>query len=151
MATKKSAKAAHEREQLEEARGLSSYLAAQKGAKAKAETKVGQRETKPVELRRIGDEERIAIAEHSLGKATEKVEEKEVIRQRDRSVRRMESIVAAEVDEVVEVEVAAEEMVEETVKEEGEAKVVVETAVVGGDWLRFFLGSRDAGAIRDLP
>ena len=57
-------------------------------------------------------------------------------------------------DEVVEVEV--EETVEETVKEEVEEKVVdgkvVEEKAVGlGQWLRGFLGTREAGAIRDLP
>ena len=126
-----------------ELRGLSASLAAQKGAKAKLKTKVAQWETKLLELRRIGDEARIAMAEHSLGRAKEKVEEKEEeIVARNRSVRRMETIVAAEVDKVneeeveevveVEVEVEAQEMVEETVKEEVEAKAVVETAVGGG-------------------
>ena len=146
-------------------RGLSASLAAQKGAKAKLETKVSQWETKLVEVRRIGDEARIAMAEHSLGKAKEKVAEKEeAMVALDRSVRRMQTISAAEVDtvkeeeveEVVEVEVEAEEMVEKTVKEEVVAKVMVETAVGGGgegvsEWLRQFLGSRDGGAIRDLP
>ena len=91
----------------------------------------------------MGDEDRIAMAEHSLRKAKEKVEEKEeAIVALDRSVRRMETILAAEVDKVkeeeveevveVEVEAEAEEMVEETVKEEVVAKVVVETAVWGG-------------------
>ena len=74
------------------------------------------------------------MAEHSLGRAKEKVEEKEeAIVALNRSVRRMETILAAEVDkvkeeeveEVLEVEVEAEEMVEETVKEEVVAKVVV--------------------------
>ena len=142
-------------------RGISVSLAAQKGARAKAETKVTHWETKLVELRRIGDEERITMAEYSLGKAKKKVEEKEeAIEALDRSVWRIETIAAAEVDkvkeeevdEVVEVEVEVEEMVEETVKEEVEAKVVVETAVGGGGgWLRFFGGSRDAGVIQDLP
>ena len=128
------------------------------GAKAKTETKVAQWEAKLVELRRIGDEERIAMAEHPLGKAHEKVEEKEeAIQALDCIVRRMERIVAAEVDEVkeevvdevVEVQVEAEEMVEETVKEEVEAKVVVETAVGGGgDWLRFFGGRGMRGPSR---
>ena len=124
-----------------ELRGLSASLAAQKGAKAKLETKVSQWETKLVEVWRIGDEARIAMAEHSLGKAKGKVAEKEEpIVALDRSVRRMETILAADVDtvreeeveEVVEVEVEAEEMEEETVKEEVEANVVVETAVGGG-------------------
>ena len=52
--------------------------------------------------------------------------------------------------EVLEVKEEAEEMVEETVKEEVE-KVVKGKAVVGGQWLRVFLGTRDAGAIHDLP
>ena len=81
------------------------------------------------------------MAVFSLGKAREKVKEKEeAIQQLDRSVRRMEGIVAAEAkvkeeeveDEVVEVEVEAEEMVEETVKEEVE-KVVEEKARGGVD------------------
>ena len=127
MAAKKSAKAAPGRAQLEEMRrelrGISVSLAAQKEAKAKLETKVAQWETKGVELRAMGDEERNAMAEHSLGRAQEKVEEKEeVIVALDRSVRRMETIVAAEVDkmkeevveEVVEVEMEPEEMMEET-------------------------------------
>ena len=129
-------------------------LAAQKGAKAKLESKVSQWEAKLVELRGMGDEDQIAMAEHSLGKAKEKVEEKEeAIVVLDRSVRRMETILAAEVDEVkeeeveevVEVEVEAEEVVEETVKEEVEAKVVVETAVGGGGErvAEVFLGVED--------
>ena len=68
----------------------------------------------------------------------------------------MEGIVAAEAkvkeeveDEVVEVEV--EEMVEEMVKEEVEGKVVEEKAVGEEQWLRGFLGTREAGAIRGLP
>ena len=35
--------------------------------------------------------------------------------------------------------------------EEVEEKVVEEKAVVGGQWLRVFFGSRNAGAIQDLP
>ena len=98
-------------------------LAAQKGAKAKLESKVSQWETKLVELLGMGDEDLIFMAEHSLRKAKEKVEEKEeAIEALDCSVRRMETISAAEVDkvkeeeveEVVEVELGAEEMVEET-------------------------------------
>ena len=164
LAAKKSAKAAPEDEQPEELRrrlrGLSASLAAQKGAKAKAETKVAQWEAKLDALRGTGDEERVAMAEYSLRKARGKVEEKEEgIQQLDHSVRRMERIVAAEakvkeeevVDEVVELEVEAEEMVEETVKQELEEKVEVEKAVMGGQWLRVFLGTRDAVAIQDLP
>ena len=53
------------------------------------------------------------------------------------------------------VEVEVEEMVEETVKEEVEEKLAVEKAVCvsggGGGWLRVFLGTRDAGAIHNLP
>ena len=81
LAAKKSAKAAPEHEQLEELggglRGLSASFAPQKGAKAKAATKVAQWEAKLVELRGKGDEVRIAMAEYSLGKAKEKVEEKQ--------------------------------------------------------------------------
>ena len=121
-----------------ELRGLSASLAAQKGAKAKLETKVSQWEARLVEVREMGGEDRIAMAEHSLRKAKKKVEEKEeAIVALYRSVWRMETILAAEVDkvkeeeveDVVEVKMEAEEMVEETVKEEVEAKVVVETAV----------------------
>ena len=167
LAAKKSAKAAPAHAEVEERRGklraLSASLAAQKGAKAKLESKVSQWETKLVDLRGMGDEELIRMPEHPLRKAKEKVEEKEeAIQQLDRSVRRMETILAAEVDklkeegveEVVEVEVEAEEMVADTVKEEVEAKVVVETALGGGgvsQWLRYLLGSRDAQAIQDLP
>ena len=104
-----------------------------------------------------GDEERVAMAVFSLGKARERVKEKEHATQQLNSVRRMKGIVAAEAkvkeekveDEVVEVEVEAEEMVEETVKVEVEEKVVV--VVVGGQWLTVFWGMRDAGAIQDLP
>ena len=60
-----------------ELRGLSASLAAHKGAKAKAETKVAQREAKLEALCGTGDEERVAMAEHSLGKAREKVKEQE--------------------------------------------------------------------------
>ena len=103
------------------------------------------------------------MAEDSLRKAQAKVGEKEEgIKAMDRSVRRMETVLAAavekvkeeEVEEVVEVEVEAEEMVKETVKEEVEAKVVVEPAVREGgvsQWLRLLRGSREAGAIRNLP
>ena len=167
LAAKKSAKAAPGHTEVEEMRGglrgLSASLVARKGANAKLESKVSQWETKLMKLQVMGDEDRIRMAEQSLCKANEKVEEKEeAIETLDRSVRRMETILPAEVDkvkaeeveEVVEVEVEAEEMVEETVEEEVEAKVVVETAVGGGgggQWLRYLLRSRDAGAIQDLP
>ena len=99
------------------------------------------------------------MGEHSIGKAKEKVEEtEEEIQALDCTVRRMERIVAAEVDkvnveevdEVVEVEVEAEEMVEETVKEEVEAKVVVETGVGGGGGVArvFFCGRGMRGPSR---
>ena len=113
---------------------------------------MAQWEAKWKGLRSKGDEERVAMAVFSLGKAREKVKEKEeAIQQLDRNVRRMEGIVGAEAkakeeeveDKVVEVEVEAEEVVEETVKEE----VVEEKALVGGQWLRVFWGTRDARAI----
>ena len=116
---------------------------------------MAQWESKLEALRAKGDEERVAMAVFSLEKVREKVKEKkEAIQQPDCSVRRMEGMMAAEAkvkeeeveDEVVEVEVEAEEMVKETVKEEVEEK-----AVVGGQWLRVFLGTEDAGAIQDLP
>ena len=62
----------------------------------------------------------------------------------------MEKVKEEEVDEVVEVEVEADEKEDGMVKEEVEAKVVVETpAGWGGEsqWLRTMMGSRDAGAI----
>ena len=150
LAAKKSAKAAPGHAEVEEMRGelrgLSASLASQKGAKAKLESKVSQWETKLVELRGMGDEDRIAMAEHSLRKAKEKVEEKEeAIAALDRSVPRMETILAAEVDKVKEVEVEAGAMVEETVKEEVEAKVV-KTAVGGGERVAgFFFGVEGCG------
>ena len=52
---------------------------------------------------------------------------------------------------MVEVEVEVEAMVEETVKVEVEEKVMEEKALGEGQWLRGFWGTRDAGAIRDLP
>ena len=132
LAAKKSAKAGPWHAELEEMRGelrgLSAALAPQKRAKAKVETKVAQWEANLVELRGKGDEDRIAMAEHSLRRAKRKVEEKEeAIVALDCSVRRMDTIVAAEVnkvkeeevEEVVEVGVESEETVEETVKEEG--------------------------------
>ena len=83
-------------------------------------------------------------------------EKEENILQLERSVTRMEGIVAAEAkvkeeveDEVVEVEV--EEMMEEFVKEKVEEKVVEEKAVGARQWLRGLLGTREAGAIQDLP
>ena len=147
LAAKKSATAATEHAELGEMRGelrgLSASLTARKGAKAKLETKVTPWETKLVELHKIGNEDRITMAEHSLEKAKESVEEKEEgIVALDRSVRRMETIVSAEVDKVKEEEVeeVVEEMVEETVKEEVEAKEMVETGVGGGGGWGFFWG-----------
>ena len=99
---------------------------------------MAQWEAKLEALRAKGEEERVAMAVFSLEKAREKVNEKEeAIQQLDRSVRRTERIVAAEAkvkgeeveDKVVEVEVEAEGMVEETMKEE-----------VGGQWLSTFFG-----------
>ena len=67
--------------------GLVASLAASKGAKTKLETKVSQWETKLAKVREIGDEERIRIAEDTLGKAKAKVVEKEkAIEVLDRSV-----------------------------------------------------------------
>ena len=143
MAAKKSAKAATKEEdaELEELRGklqsLSSSRGAQKGAEAKAETKVAAWEAKVDALRAQG-EEREAMAVACLGKAREKVREKEEgIKHLERSVTRPEGIVAAEAkvkgeveDEMVQVEV--EEMVEETVKGEVEEKVMEEKAVGAG-------------------
>ena len=66
----------------------------------------------------------------------------------------VETVKEEEVDKVVEVDVEAEEMEEGIVKEEVKAKVVVETpAWEGGvsQWLRGMMGSRDAGALQDLP
>ena len=102
------------------------------------------------------------MAQHSVARAKEKVEEKEqAIVALARSERRMETILAAAVDKVkdeeveevvkaeVEVEAEAEDMVEETDKEEADAKVVVETAVERGggvsEWLRFFFGVEGCG------
>ena len=92
-------------------------------------------------MRATGDDEQVAMAIFSLGKARQREKEKEeAIQQLDRSVLQMEGIVVAEAkvkeeeveDEVVEVEVEAEVMVEETVKEQVEEKVVEEKAVGGG-------------------
>ena len=118
-----------------ELQGLSASLAASKGAKAKLETKVSQWETKLAEVREIGDEERIRMAEDTLRKAKASVVEKEkAIEALDRSVRRTELVLARAVDNVkeeeeevvVEVDVEPEEMEERTVK------VVVETPGGGG-------------------
>ena len=82
------------------------------------------------------------MAEDTVRKAKAKVAEKEeAIEALDRSVRRMELVLARTVekvkeeeeDEVVEVEVEAEDMEEGMVKEEVEAKVVVEAPAGGGD------------------
>ena len=124
-----------------ELKGLSASLAATKGTKGKLEAMVSQWETNLTEVRAMGDEERILMADATLRKAKAKVAEKEeAIEALDRSVRRMEVVLARtmekvkeeEVDEVVEVEVEAEEMEEGMVKEEVEAKVVVETPARGG-------------------
>ena len=70
-----------------ELRGLPASLATSKGAKAKLETKVSQWETKLAEVREIGDEERIRMAEDILRKAKAKVVETEkAIAAMDRSV-----------------------------------------------------------------
>ena len=66
----------------------------------------------------------------------------------------VERVKEEEVDEAVEVDVEAEEMEEGIVKEEVEAKVVVETPARGGgggQWLKGMMGSRNAGALQDLP
>ena len=123
LAARKAAAAAPEDPEVEEMRGvrkgLSASLAACKGAKAKLETKVSQWKTKLAEVRAMGDEERIRMAEGTLRKAKAKVAEKvEAIEALDRSVRRTELVLARTVekvkeeeeDEVVEVEVEAEEM-----------------------------------------
>ena len=94
-------------------RGLSASLAAQKSGRARWESKVSQWENKLVEVRGIGDEERILMAEDNLRKAKAKVVEKEKgIEALDRSVRRMEVVLAAAVEKVKEAEV--EEVVEGT-------------------------------------
>ena len=145
LAAMKSAAAAKEDPGVEEMRGqlrgLSASLAACKGAKAKLETKVSRWETKLAEVREMGDEERIRMAEDTLRKAKAKVVEKEkAIEALDGSVRRTVLVLARAVDkvreddddEVVEVDVEPEEMEEGMVKEEVEAKVVVETPARGG-------------------
>ena len=153
---------------MEEARGelkvLLASLAASKAAKGRAETKVSQWATKLASLRVKGDAERIRMAEANLRKAKAKVAEKEeAIEGADRAMRRSERELAAvvarekeeEVDEVVELNVEAEEMEEEVDKEEEEAKVLVVTPAGrgggGGHWLRGMMGSRDAGALQELP
>ena len=162
LAAKKSAKAAPEDAELEELRGelrrLSGPLAAQKGAMPKADTKVPTWEAKEDVLRAQRDEVGVAMAVFSLGKAREKVKEKEAMQQLGGRVQRMEEIVAAEAkvkveeveDEVVVVEAEVEETVDETVKEEVEEKVVEEKAVEGGQLLRVFFGTRDVGAIHAM-
>ena len=102
------------------------------------------------------------MPEDTLRRAKAKVAEKEeAIEALDRSWRWMERELAGtvqnvkeeEVDEVMEVEVEAEEREEGMVKEEVEAKVLVETPAAGGvsHWLRTMMGLIDAGAIKDLP
>ena len=104
------------------------------------------------------------MAEADLRQAKVKVAEKEeAIEGFDRAVRRSERQLAAvvarvkeeEVDEVVELDMKAEEMEEEIVKEENEAKVVWRRRQGGGgevsQWLRVMMGSRDAEALHDLP
>ena len=109
-----------------ELKGLSASLAASKAAKGRAETKVSQWETKLAGLREGGDAERICMAEANLRKAKAKVaEEEEAIEGFHCAVRQSEKELAAvvarvkeeEVDEVVELDVEAEEMEEEIVKE----------------------------------
>ena len=168
LAARKSAAAAPEDPEVEEMRGggglkgLSASLAAFKGAKAKLGAKVSQWETKLAEVRAMEDEERVRMADDTLRKAKAKVVEKEeAIEALDRNVRRTELVLARrmekvkeeEEDEVVGVEAGAEEMQEGMLKEEVEAKVVVGTPAGGGvsQWLRGMMGSRDAGAIQDLP
>ena len=108
-------------------------------------------EAKVEELCAKGEEEREGRAVPTLKKARQKVREKDDnICRPERSVMRMEDIVAKEakvkeevVDEVVEGEV--EETAKDMVKEEVEEEVVEEKAVGAGHWLRAFLGAREAG------
>ena len=87
-------------------KGLSASREASKGAKAKLKAKVSQWETKLAEVRAMGDEERILMAEAALHKAQAKVAEKEeAIEALDRSVRRMEVVLARTVGKVKEKEV----------------------------------------------
>ena len=145
-----------------ELKGLLASLVASNGAKAKLEAKASLWETKLAEVRAMGNEERVRMAGDTLRKAKAKLAEKEeAIEPPDRSVRRTELVLARmvekvkedEEDEVVEVEVDAEEMEEGMVKEEVEAKVAVETPARApvSQWLRGMMRSRDAGAIGDLP
>ena len=146
-----------------ELKRLSASLAASKAAKGRAETKVSQWETKLASLGEGGDAQSIRMAEAHLRKAKAKVAEKdEAIEGFDRAVWRSERELAPvvarvkeeEVDEVVEWDVEAEEMEEEIVKEEEEAKLVVATPAGGGgvsQWLREIVGSRDVGALHDMP
>ena len=142
-----------------ELKGLLDSRAASKAAKGRAETKVSAWEAKLAILREEGaDAERIRWGEANLRKAMAKVAEKvEAIEGFDRAVRQSErelAVVVAkvkeeEVEEVVELDVEAEEMEEGIVKEEEEAKVVVAAPAGGGvsQWLRGMMGSRDAGAL----
>ena len=104
------------------------------------------------------------MAEANLRKAKAKVAEKdEAIEGFDRAVQRSERELAAvvarvkeeEVDEVVELDVEAEEVEEEILKEEEEeAKAWWRRRRGGGgvsQWLRGMMGSRDAGALQYLP
>ena len=132
--------------EVEEARGklkgLSVSRAASKAAKGRAETKVSAWEAKLASLWEEGaDAERIRRGEANLRKAKATVAEKEeAIEGFDRALRRSERELAAvvarvkeeEVDEVVELDVEAEEMEEGIVREEEEAKVVVAAPAGGG-------------------
>ena len=94
-----------EHPEVEEARGelkgLSASLAASKGAKARAEAKVSQCETKLAAVRAGGDADRIRMAEDTLRQAKGKVAEKEeAIEALDRRVRWMEWELAAVVERV---------------------------------------------------
>ena len=145
VARKSAAAVPAEHPEVEEAqgelKGLSASLAASKGAKARAEAKVSQWQTKLAALWAGGDADRIGMAEATLRKAKEKVAEKEeAIEALHRGMRWTERQLAAvvarvkeeEVDEVVEVDLEAEEMEEEIVKEEAKAKVAEETPAGGG-------------------
>ena len=123
-----------------ELKGISASLAASKGAKARAQAKVSQWETKLADLRAAWDAEEVLMAEDTLRRAKAKVAEKEeAIKAPDRSVRwmerelarRVENVQEEEVGEVVEVEVDPEEIEEGMVKEDVEAKVRVETPARG--------------------
>ena len=103
LAAKKWAAAAPEDPEVEEMRGvlqgLSAFLAASKGAKAKLKTKDSQWETKMAGVREMGDEERIRMVEDTLRTAKAKVVEKEKAIE-DGSVRKMELVLARAVDKV---------------------------------------------------